>query len=146
MSGEGKDLILLVAAFSAMFVILSIFVFITTPRAELRVRVEDTMLILFHEGGSDLLWSELRVSVTKGRNSKPFFVDPTSPDYHLGPHGSLSAEDGDDRFVVGESVRITYSSDGSELEDGNWYRIIVKHKPTNTVIVDRQIEIGGAYA
>ncbi len=145
MLGGNRSLVALVTAFLVTFVVMSVFVYAVRPRVDLRLKVEDTTLVLSHRGGSDLRWSELEISVTEGKSSPPVFVDPTSPDHPLSPSGSLAADDGDNFFVRGESVRITYTSDGSEISSGKWYRVVVKHRPTSFLLLDRSAEIEEEY-
>lgn len=143
-----KSLIVLVSTALIVLVIGGIFVFVVRPEADLTAEASDTSIVLSHDGGEKLLWRELRISVTKGKNSSPVFVDPVSsePPYLSPENKPLASQDQDNKFVRGDSVVIANESEnGSTLEDGTYYRVVVKHSPTNSKLADQDIRIKEKY-
>lgn len=131
---KSKAIAILVAAILVMVTITGIFVFFVRPIASLSMKGREGFIELSHKGGDSLTWKDLRISVTKGKNSSPVFVNPTSPGNPLGLnlHGDFRAD---------ETINIENSTAGSGLIGGEWYHVIVKHRPTNVSIIDGNVEV-----
>ncbi len=126
------------------FLIGGIFVFVIRPQADISIESDDTTIKVSHQGGDALPWNELRVSVTMGRGSPTAFVDPASDNHPLGPDdNSLIDQDGDNIFSAGDVVSIQYTSSDNHfrLIESEYYHVVIKHWPTNTVIKYRDVLI-----
>ncbi len=144
-----KALILLIGLISVILLVGSIFVFVTRPEATIQFESDGEEIIMSHKGGDDLLWEELMISVTEGRDSNPVFINPTSGNgYALGEDNQpLNAQDSDDKIQRGEAMKIYRTSNkGSELVTSKYYHIVVKYKSTtDTVITDKNVWLSPEY-
>lgn len=137
-----KALILLMGLVLGIILIGGIFIFNTRPRADIQLTSEGKAIKMAHNGGDDLVWKELRISVTEGRDSATSFINPTTSNNKLGKDNqALSDQDPNDEFTRAEEVKIYRTSDnGVELEPRKYYHLVLKYKSTtNTIITDKNI-------
>lgn len=131
---RNRGIIFLVTSILIVISITSIFTFVTKPQVTLDITAKEGLIQLSHEGGEPLVWKDLRISVTKGKNTTPVYVDPTAS---KNPFGLTVRGE----FNVNETVTIHNSVDGHDMENGGWYRVVVKHKPTNVKFLDRHVRV-----
>ena len=92
-------------------------------------------LLLSVSGGAPLKWAELRISVTLNAGSTTVFEDPTASNNALDTTKSGTFEVGADAIING------LSENTDLLSAGNYYRVVVKHEPSGTILRDTTVRV-----
>jgi flagellin-like protein len=113
----------------------------TAPVATLKVVDESGntgKLLLKHEGGSKVLWKDVKIAVVENEDAAVASGDYVDPDDVI----TATEIEADPDLSVGESVHIENSSKpGGSLVVGHIYHIMIKHIPSNTIILDTNAEV-----
>jgi flagellin-like protein len=83
-------------------------------------------LTLKHGGGDDIVWSDVEMSVTENVDSSPKFVSPSV----------VLKEAVSGSFKTGEYMTIDRTSDDFPLKNETSYHIMMRHLPSNQIILD----------
>lgn len=97
-------------------------------------------IVMKHNGGDALDWADLRISCTKGADSATNYQDPTSGTQTI----LATPADSADEFVAGESVIIDAESNGDSLVEDEVYHVVLRHEPTNVVLLDANVLVTSA--
>lgn len=123
-------------AIGTIIAITSVFMYAVRPNAVIVARGAERKIDLIHEGGESVSWGELRISVTRGKNSEPVFRDPSTPEHALGSENRNLASIYE-KFRKDLTVSIFRTSLGKELiPRENEYHVVIKHYSTDITMTN----------
>lgn len=91
-------------------------------------------IVMSHGGGDSLRWTDLKISVTKGVDSSTEFIAADAP-----ADSTVFSEVQSGNYVSGDSVIIENESDGTPLAADTYYRVVLRHEPSGTVLLDANV-------